>query len=303
MRSSFWRAAARPISPRESCSSARAARQSRRSGMKREPLEYGDRKVYTVSAFNQGVAGWIARLPTLWIEGEVTEFRRQPAWQSVYFTLKDPEDGSTAAVTMPRAGFDALRLELADGARVHVFRSARAVGRPRGVPGEGALDQARRASAPSCSRLEQLRRKLAGEGLFAAERKRRLPVIPRRIGLVTGQRSRGEAGRDRRDPPPLPARQDSRRSHHGAGTPSRARDRRDAAGRVPGRRGRRRAHTRRWQLRRPASLQRRASGARRRRLPGTGGLGRRSRAGHAPLRPGSRCPCVDADRGRSPRRA
>jgi exodeoxyribonuclease VII large subunit len=153
--------------------------------MKREPLEYGDRKVYTVSAFNQGVAGWIARLPTLWIEGEVTEFRRQPTWQSVYFTLKDPEDGSTAAVTMPRVGFDALRLELADGARVHVF------GRPELWAARGAF-QVRALSIEPVGlgaillQLEQLRRKLAAEGLFAPERKRRLPVMPRRIGLVTG---------------------------------------------------------------------------------------------------------------------
>jgi exodeoxyribonuclease VII large subunit len=153
--------------------------------MKREPLEYGDRKVYTVSAFNQGVAGWIARLPTLWIEGEVTEFRRQPAWQSVYFTLKDPEDGSTASVTMPRTGFDALRLELSDGDRVHVF------GRPELWAARGAF-QIRALSIEPVGlgavllRLEQLRRKLAAEGLFAPERKRRLPVLPRRIGLVTG---------------------------------------------------------------------------------------------------------------------
>src|SRR5207247_1725504 len=70
--------------------------------MKVEPLLYGDRKVYTVSAFNHGVASWVARLPTLWVEGEVTEFRRQPGWQSVFFTLKDPSDGACLPVSMPR---------------------------------------------------------------------------------------------------------------------------------------------------------------------------------------------------------
>jgi exodeoxyribonuclease VII large subunit len=150
-----------------------------------EHLEYGDRRVYTVSAFNQGVASWIARLPTLWIEGEVTELRRQAAWQSVYFTLKDPEDGTTLAVTMPRTGFDALRLELADGARVHVY------GRPELWAARGAF-QVRALSIEPVGlgavllRLEQLRRKLAAEGLFAAERKRPLPPLPRLVGLVTG---------------------------------------------------------------------------------------------------------------------
>ena len=37
--------------------------------MKVEPLVYGDRKVYTVAAFNQGIAQWLQRLPTIWVEG------------------------------------------------------------------------------------------------------------------------------------------------------------------------------------------------------------------------------------------
>ena len=68
--------------------------------MKVEPLLYGDRKVYTVSAFNRGIASWVARLPSIWVEGEVTEFRRQQGWQSVFFTLKDPSDGACLPVSM-----------------------------------------------------------------------------------------------------------------------------------------------------------------------------------------------------------
>ena len=47
------------------------------AAMKVEATQYGDRKVYSVSAFNRGVASWLERLPTLWVEGEVTELRRQ----------------------------------------------------------------------------------------------------------------------------------------------------------------------------------------------------------------------------------
>src|SRR6266511_4197804 len=63
-------------------------------GMKVEALEYGDRRVFSVASFNKGVATWIARLPTVWVEGEVTELRRHERWASVFFTLKDPEDGA-----------------------------------------------------------------------------------------------------------------------------------------------------------------------------------------------------------------
>ena len=81
--------------------------------MKVEATEVDGRKVFSVRAFNQGVARWLERLPTLWVEGEVTELRRQERWASVFFTLKDPEDGACLAVQMPRGQFDALRLDLA----------------------------------------------------------------------------------------------------------------------------------------------------------------------------------------------
>jgi exodeoxyribonuclease VII large subunit len=153
--------------------------------VKPEPTVHGDRKVYAVSAFNTGVAQWLERLPTLWVEGEVTEFRRQPGWQSVFFTLKDPRDGSCLPVSMPRAGFDALRVELADGASVHVF------GRPelyvaRGTFRLRALSLEPVGLGALTARIEELRRKLAAEGLFDDARKRSLPLLPRRIGLLTG---------------------------------------------------------------------------------------------------------------------
>src|SRR5215218_4229971 len=153
--------------------------------MKVEPQVQGDRKVYTVSAFNHGVASWLTRLPSVWVEGEVTEFRRQPGWQAVFFTLKDPGDGSCLPVTMSRNGFDALRLELADGMTVHVF------GRPELYEARGLFQLRALTIEPLglgalLAGIEGLKRKLAAEGLFAVERKRPLPVLPRRIGLLTG---------------------------------------------------------------------------------------------------------------------
>jgi exodeoxyribonuclease VII large subunit len=153
--------------------------------MKVEPLLYGDRKVFTVAGFNRGVASWLQRLPTIWVEGEVTELRRQPAWQTVFFTLKDPDGGACLSVAMPRGQFDALRLDLRNGERVHVY------GRPELWEQKGEL----RLRAMSIERfglgehlaaLERLKAKLAGEGLFAESRKRPLPRLPRCIGLVTG---------------------------------------------------------------------------------------------------------------------
>src|SRR5215210_2809609 len=152
---------------------------------KAEAIQYGDRKVYSVASFNRGVAEWLRRLPTIWVEGEVTELRRNARWQSVFFTLKDPTDGACLGVTIGRARFDALRLDLADGERVHVF------GRPELFEARGdfrlrALSIERFGLGEHLAALERLKQKLAQEGLFAAERKRALPHLPRRIGLVTG---------------------------------------------------------------------------------------------------------------------
>jgi exodeoxyribonuclease VII large subunit len=153
--------------------------------VKVEAIEYGDRRVYSVASFNRGIADWLTRLPTVWVEGEVTELRRQARWQSVFLTLKDPDEGSCLAVTMPRGQFDALRLDLANGERVHVY------GRPELFEARGdfrlrALSIERFGLGDHLAALERLKQKLAAEGLFDTSRKRQLPRLPRRVGLVTG---------------------------------------------------------------------------------------------------------------------
>ena len=150
-----------------------------------QPLLYGDRKVYTVAGFNRGVADWLARLPTLWIEGEVTELRRHDRWASVFLTLKDPADGSCVPASIARRTFDALGLDLSDGEHVHVF------GRPELFATKGEfrlrlLSIERFGAGAHLAAIERLKAALAGEGIFDATRKRPLPRFPRRIGLVTG---------------------------------------------------------------------------------------------------------------------
>jgi exodeoxyribonuclease VII large subunit len=150
-----------------------------------DALPYDDRTVYSVAAFNRGVGQWLSRLPTVWVEGEVTELRRHERWATVFFTLKDPADGSCVGVAMARGRFDALRLDLSDGERVHVF------GRPELYEQRGefklrALTIERFGVGAHLASLERLKATLAAEGLFSDDRKRPLPLLPRRIGVVTG---------------------------------------------------------------------------------------------------------------------
>ena len=232
----------------------------------------------------------------------MTELRRHDRWASVFFTLKDPADGSSLGVTMPRGQFDALRLELVDGERVHVYGRPGALRAARRLPPARAHDRAlRRRRPPRRARAaeDEARRRRAVRG--RPEAPAAAAAAPHRARHR--QRRRREARRDHDDPGALPGRERARRGDVRAGTARRARHRRCAprALRAAGRR-RDRAHARRRQLRGPAPVQRRAPRARRRRVPGADRLGRRPRAGHAALRPRRRRARVDADDGRQARR-
>jgi exodeoxyribonuclease VII large subunit len=148
-------------------------------------LVYGDRKVYTVSAFNQGVAIHLGRLPTLWVEGEVTELRRNEAWASVFLTLTDPKTGATLSASIARRFFDRLELDLAEGETVHVAGRAELY-EQKGEFWFRATTIELIGLGDQLLAIEQLKRKLAAEGLFAAERRRRLPPVPRAVGILTG---------------------------------------------------------------------------------------------------------------------
>jgi exodeoxyribonuclease VII large subunit len=149
------------------------------------PSEQGDRRVYSVADFNRGVAGWIGRLPPVWVEGELAELRRSGNWATVFLVLKDTSTGAVLPACMPRHAFDRLATKPARGEQVQAHGSpelfaARGEFRLRVTAiepvGIGAL----------LRRVEEVRRRLAADGLFAAERKRPLPFLPRTIGLVCG---------------------------------------------------------------------------------------------------------------------
>ena len=153
--------------------------------MKVEGVLHGERTVYSVSAFNRGVSIFLRRLPTVWIEGEVTELRRNPAWANVFLTLKDPVTAATLGVTIPRRTFDWLELGLDEGETVHVAGRAELY-EARGALGLRATTIERVGLGGHLLALEHLKRRLAAEGLFEPGRKRPLPRVPRAVGILTG---------------------------------------------------------------------------------------------------------------------
>jgi exodeoxyribonuclease VII large subunit len=144
-----------------------------------------ERKVYSVSAFNRRLAGYVGRVRDVWVEGEVAELRRNPAWATVFLTLKDARTGACLSATMQRGRFDLIEPPLTEGERVQANGGLQLY-EARGDLSFRAVTIERVGAGDHAARLAELERKLAAEGLFASDRKRPLPRFPRAVGLLTG---------------------------------------------------------------------------------------------------------------------
>jgi exodeoxyribonuclease VII large subunit len=140
------------------------------------------RTIYTVSDLTAAVARSLEKqFFQVWVEGEISN-ARPAASGHFYFTLKD--DGAQIKAVLFRSTLRLLRFKPADGQHV-VARGQVEIYEARGEMqivcqhleprGLGALQLA----------FEQLKRRLEAEGLFAAARKRPLPLLPRTVGIVT----------------------------------------------------------------------------------------------------------------------
>lgn len=155
------------------------------AGGKPTPTLYGDRPVYSVAAFNQGVAGWLTRLPNVWVEGEVAELRSADRWSLAFLTLKDADGASSLPAVITRERLEQIDPPLVAGDRVHALGRSELF-RRRGQVSFRILRIERYGLGMLLRRIEELRKALAADGLFAAERKRPLPFLPRTIGLICG---------------------------------------------------------------------------------------------------------------------
>lgn len=146
------------------------------------PAPEPQREAYTPSRLNREARMLLERgFAALWVEGEISNFSR-PSSGHWYFSLKDANAQLRCA--MFRQKNQLIRFAPRDGMHVQL-RGRVSLYEPRGdyqflvdhleEAGEGALRQ----------RFELLKAKLAAEGLFAAQRKRPLPRLPRRIGVIT----------------------------------------------------------------------------------------------------------------------
>lgn len=140
------------------------------------------RNIYTVSRLNREVNQLLqSGFPLIWLEGEISNLTR-PSSGHLYFSLKDAQAQIRAAMFRNRTPY--LGFKPQNGMEVRV-RARIGLYEPRGdfqiivehieEAGDGALRQA----------FEALKTRLSTEGLFNPERKKQLPELPHRIGVIT----------------------------------------------------------------------------------------------------------------------
>lgn len=140
------------------------------------------RDIYSVSRLNSEVRSVLeGSFPLLWVEGEISNLAR-PASGHIYFTLKDPQ--AQVRCAMFRMKRQRLRFQPENGLKV-LIRARVGLYEGRGefqlvaehmeLAGEGDLQQA----------FDALKLKLQQEGLFDSSHKLPLPLLPKRIGLIT----------------------------------------------------------------------------------------------------------------------
>ncbi|HET7304548.1 MAG TPA: exodeoxyribonuclease VII large subunit [Segeticoccus sp.] len=146
---------------------------------------------WPVRTLSMKIAGYVEKMAPLWVEGQVVQLNRRPGSSTCFLTLRDTDVDMSLSVVVPATTLDAMPTPVTEGGRVVVHA------KPVFWTKRGSLHlDARRVRQVGVgellARLEQLKSLLRAEGLFDRERKRPLPFLPRRVGLVCGRASAAE---------------------------------------------------------------------------------------------------------------
>jgi exodeoxyribonuclease VII large subunit len=146
---------------------------------------------FPVRAVAIRVKGWIDRLGTVWVEGQLAQINMRPNINTVFMVLRDPAADMSLTVTCSRDLVQRAPVKLAEGTQVVVC------GKPSFYTGRGTfslrLSEIRAVGVGELlARIDRLRRLLDAEGLFDPRLKRPIPFLPNTIGLITSRASHAE---------------------------------------------------------------------------------------------------------------
>ena len=153
-------------------------------------LETSSDKPVPVRVVSEAISEYINRLGQIWVEGEIAQLNDRAGSGMVYMRLRDPSVDMYLEVTCPRGVFKAVS-PLSENARV-VINSKVNFYTPTGRLSLNAKEIRQVGVGELLARLEALKKVLAAEGLFALERKKPLPFLPNKIGLICGRASAAE---------------------------------------------------------------------------------------------------------------
>ena len=153
------------------------------------PLETSADSPAPLRQISQLIGGYIGRLGAVWVEAEIAQLNRRAG--ICFLTVCDLEAKFSMNVTCHRSVLDASPTPISEGARVVLYA------KPTFYAPNGALSLDAREIRPVgegelLAQLERRRQLLAAEGLFDPALKKRLPLLPAAIGLVTGRGSAAE---------------------------------------------------------------------------------------------------------------
>ena len=153
-------------------------------------LETSAEKPVPVRVVSEAISDYINRLGQIWVEGEIAQLNDRAGSGMVYMRLRDPSVDMYLEVTCPRSVFNTVA-PLPENARI-VINSKVNFYTPTGRLSLNAKEIRQVGIGELLVRLEALKKMLAAEGLFAAERKKKLPFLPNKIGLICGRASAAE---------------------------------------------------------------------------------------------------------------
>lgn len=134
---------------------------------------------------------YVDKMSVVWVEGQVVQLNHRPGTKTAYLTLRDPDVDMSLSVAISVNALEAMARPVGPGERVVVQI------KPAFWPQRGTLMMDARQIRPVgigelLARIDYLKTTLAAEGLFDRDRKRALPFLPRRVGLISGRASAAE---------------------------------------------------------------------------------------------------------------
>jgi len=153
------------------------------------PLETSAEAPVPVRTVMRLVGDWIGRLGRVWVEGQIAELNRRG--NTVFLTLRDPLAAVSVRVICPRTVLEATQPAPDEGARVVIWAKPE-FNAAKGTFALAAIEMRAVGIGELLARLERLKKTLAAEGLFSSARKRPLPFLPAKVGLICGRESAAE---------------------------------------------------------------------------------------------------------------